>query len=165
MTHPTRKQILTCKVVCVSGLCCWIFMNATRKLLTVYKEGACRSIGVCIFNQFVHISIFSLQETGRAEHFSLISISASFQQLRIIIDRQINVMFRTSYHIANPIVCLTQNSSDSSLATNWTTCVCFGKSLWKNEHHTFELSYWEAEPTGLRKRWLLFTWAKNRTVQ
>lgn len=38
--------------MCVSPVCSWIFMNATIEILTVYKEGAYRSIGVCILNRF-----------------------------------------------------------------------------------------------------------------
>lgn len=44
-------------------------MNTTRKILTVYKEGAYRSAGVCIFNFFYHISVSLLHGADEVINF------------------------------------------------------------------------------------------------
>lgn len=52
-TLVLQTNILACKVVCcVRRARRLIFMKVTREISTVYKEGAYRSIVVCIFNQF-----------------------------------------------------------------------------------------------------------------
>lgn len=44
-------------------------MNTPRKILTVYKEEAYGSVGVCIFNFFYHISISLLHGADEVINF------------------------------------------------------------------------------------------------
>lgn len=69
-------------------------MNTTRKILTVYKEGAYRSAGVCIFNFFYHIPVSLLHGADEVINFLFKEFSSnsgdSFRQM----DR--NGMFSTN---------------------------------------------------------------------
>lgn len=64
--------------MCVRHVCRWIFMNATREILTVYKEGAYRPIGVCIFNRFCTFPSFRCEKLMKLFVFSFYSNSEYF---------------------------------------------------------------------------------------
>lgn len=77
--------------MCVRPVCSWIFMNATREILTVYKEGAYRSIGVCIFNRLCTFPSFCTEKLMKLFLFEIFSnkYSCFFSATAIILDRQI----------------------------------------------------------------------------
>lgn len=156
--------------MCARRVCSWIFMTTTREILTVYKEGACRSIEVCIFNQSCTFPSSSSEKLMKPFFFSFSNkYSCLLFSNRKVYIRQtaLNGMFSTNcqHHKFSILVYFKRNCPDSSLATFWTTYICFEGVLWNilAAHSGVVVLWGRIQQTG--KRWLLFTRAKNRTVQ
>lgn len=156
--------------MCVRHVCRWIFMNATREILTVYKEGAYRPIGVCIFNRFCTFPSFRCEKLMKLFVFSFYSNSEYFYFFSATEGIFFFFFFRQTMFSPNcqyhKFTILQYTWSKIALTAVWPP---FGQPTYilKEcceifEHHTFELLCCEAESAGLKP---LFTPAKNRTVE
>lgn len=125
-----NKYIDLQSCMCVRRVCSWIFKKVTREILTVYKEGAYRSIGVCIFNRFCTFPSSGCKKPMKLLIFAPLLL---FSYWGDYLDRQIEIKcFPHTVRITNSLssVYLKQNLSDSSLATSWTTYICFEGVPW-----------------------------------